>query len=84
LNRHLTDRVRCTVRYPNTDVRISSALGEVSVTVEHLTSQDTQIRDELLARLSPAGHDHINFYGRYDFTNPTRPPHGQLRPLRAS
>jgi len=27
-------------------------------------------------------HDHINLYGRYDFTNPTRPPHGQLRPLR--
>ncbi|MDH3730768.1 MAG: Tn3 family transposase [Acidimicrobiia bacterium] len=50
--------------------------------IAHLASGGAHVRDEHLARLSPAGHDHINFYGRYDFTNPTRPPHGQLRPLR--
>ena len=32
--------------------------------------------------LSPTVHQHINLYGRYDFTNPTTPPPGQLRPLR--
>lgn len=31
--------------------------------------------DVVPARTS-AGHDHINFYGRYDFTNPTEPPDG--------
>ena len=50
--------------------------------VEHLASGGAHVRDEHLARLSPAGHDHINLYGRYDFTNPTRLPHGRLRPLR--
>ena len=38
--------------------------------------------DHHLTHLSPATHKHINLYGRYDFTNPTPPPHGQLRPLR--
>lgn len=33
-------------------------------------------------RLSPTVYEHINLYGRYDFTNPTTPPTGQLRPLR--
>ena len=32
--------------------------------------------------LSPINPEHINLYGRYDFTNPTIPPPGQLRPLR--
>ena len=31
-----------------------------------------------LARLSPAIYQHINFYGKYDFTTPTPPPQGQL------
>ena len=35
-----------------------------------------------LHTLSPAIHEHINLYGKYDFTNPTPPPPGQLRPLR--
>lgn len=50
----------------------------------HLTGQGQRIHDEQLARLSPAGHEHINFYGRYDFTHPTQPPQGRLRPLRTS
>ena len=32
--------------------------------------------------LPPAVYQHINLYSRYDFTNPTTPSPGQLRPLR--
>jgi len=52
--------------------------------IDHLTGQGQRIHDERLARLSPAGHEHINFYGRYDFIHPTQPPQGRLRPLRTS
>ncbi len=50
--------------------------------IQYLTQTGTEIPDQHLAHLSPAIHKHINFYGRYDFTNPTPPPPGQLRPLR--
>ena len=50
--------------------------------VQHLTETGTDIADHQLAHLSPAIHEHINFYGKYDFTNPTPPPADQLRPLR--
>ncbi|MDQ2728458.1 MAG: Tn3 family transposase, partial [Actinomycetota bacterium] len=36
------------------------------------------VRDEDVARLSPLGHDHVNFHGHYSFT----PPPATLRPLR--
>jgi hypothetical protein len=42
----------------------------------------TDIDQQHIARLSPAGHNHINFYGRYDFTNPDPPPTRTYRPLR--
>ena len=50
--------------------------------IQYLTQTGTEIPDQHLAHLSPAIHKHINFYGRYDFTNPTPPPPGQLRLLR--
>lgn len=50
--------------------------------IEHLRSRG-QITDEHhIAHLSPANHEHINFHGRYDFSNPTAPPDGSLRKLR--
>ena len=48
----------------------------------HLQQNGTPLEDRHIARLSPAGHAHINFYGRYDFTNPQPPPNGTHRPLR--
>ena len=53
-----------------------------SAAVQHIQETGTPIKDRHLARLSPAIHQHINFYGKYDFTTPTPPPQGQLRPLR--
>ena len=50
--------------------------------IQHLTETGTKIARHHLAHLSPAIHEHINLYGKYDFTNPTPPPPGQLRPLR--
>ncbi len=50
--------------------------------LQHLKTTGTHPPDHHLTHLSPATHKHINLYGRYDFTNPTPPPHGQLRPLR--
>jgi hypothetical protein len=35
-----------------------------------------------IARLSPFGHEHINFLGRYDFLLDEQVRNGQLRPLR--
>ena len=37
--------------------------------------------DRHLSRLSPGGHRHINFHGKYDFTNPKPLLNGNLRPL---
>ena len=40
------------------------------------------IDGDLIARVSPTGHKHVNFLGRYEFSKPTGPPDGTLRPLR--
>ena len=48
---------------------------------QHLTETGTKIARHHLAHLSPAIHEHVNLYGKYDFTNPTPPPPDQLRPL---
>ena len=50
--------------------------------IQHLNETGTETPDHHLAHLSPAIHEHMNFYGKYDFTNPKPPPPGQLRPLR--
>ena len=54
----------------------------IEAATQHLTATGTPIPTQHLTHLSPAIHQHINLYGRYDFTNPTPPPPGQLRPLR--
>ena len=49
--------------------------------VTHL-QQQTPIDERLLARLSPTGQQHINFLGRYEFSQPANPFTGKHRPLR--
>ena len=50
--------------------------------IDQMQRTGTHIDDRHITRLSPASHNHINFYGRYDFTNPKPPPTGTHRPLR--
>ncbi len=45
-------------------------------------AQGEAISEGLISRLSPTGHQHVNFLGRYEFSTPTVPTDGSLRPLR--
>ncbi|MGW2182686.1 Tn3 family transposase [Streptomyces sp. NPDC001732] len=47
--------------------------------VKQLAADGFPVTDELLARLSPLQYDHINFLGRYAFTQPAAPGLRQLR-----
>ena len=49
--------------------------------VNHLRAGGTVVRPEDMARLSPLGHDHINFLGRYLFALVEVVMHGGMRPL---
>lgn len=49
--------------------------------IDHLRSNGNHLDDDTTRRLSPTTHEHINVYGRYDFTGPTAPTPGKLRPL---
>ena len=46
-----------------------------------LRKEGMQVGDDDVKRLSPLGHEHINFLGRYQFNMPEL-PHNQLRALR--
>ncbi len=46
------------------------------------SANDQPDGEDLVARLSPTGHRHVNFLGRYEFSTPTAPTDGSLRPLR--
>jgi TnpA family transposase len=51
--------------------------------VAHVQSaHDGPIHEDLVARLSPTSHQHINFLGRYEFSTLSVPTDGKLRPLR--
>ena len=50
--------------------------------LKQLRKEGFTARDEVVARLSPLGHEHINLLGRYSFTLPDRVARGELRPLR--
>ncbi len=54
----------------------------ITAAIDHLTANGHHISDQHLRRLSPASHEHVNVYGRYDFHNIDPPAEGQLRPLR--
>jgi hypothetical protein len=45
-------------------------------------TENFDVRDEDVARLSPLGFDHINMLGRYAFILPDQIARGELRPLR--
>ena len=49
--------------------------------LDELRKDGIPVADEDVKRLSPLGHKHINFLGRYQFSMPELPPN-QLRPLR--
>ncbi|MEE1745662.1 Tn3 family transposase [Streptomyces sp. JV184] len=48
--------------------------------VKQLRADGFDVRDEVVARLSPFVRHHINMFGRYSFQLPDLP--GGLRPLR--
>ena len=48
-----------------------------------LRKEGIQVADEDVNRLSPIGHEQINFLGRHQFSMPELPPN-QLRPLRGA
>ncbi len=49
--------------------------------LEHLRSQGIEPRTEDIERLSPLGHENINFLGRYSFALAESIRRGELRPL---
>ncbi len=60
---------------------VSNSVSPRVIYTEVAVEQLAPVPDDIISRLSPATHDHINFHGRYDFTNLTPPDPGQLRPL---
>ncbi|QKV90464.1 Tn3 family transposase [Streptomyces sp. NA02950] len=50
----------------------------IDAAVKQLAAGGFPVTDELLARLSPLQYDHINFLGRYAFTQPSAPGLRQL------
>ena len=52
----------------------------IDAALSELRREGLQVADDV-KRLSPLGHEHINFLGRYQFSMPELPPN-QLRPLR--
>jgi Tn3 transposase DDE domain len=44
--------------------RTTTYLGD---TIDALRAHGIEVRDEIAAHLTPAQHDHINFYGTYSF-----------------
>ncbi len=49
--------------------------------LKHLRTDGAMVNPEDVARLSPLGHDHINFLGRYSFALAETVERGELRPL---
>jgi TnpA family transposase len=49
--------------------------------LHELRKEGMRVSDDDVKRLSPLGHEHINFHGRYQLKTPELPP-TQLRPLR--
>ena len=49
--------------------------------LNELRKEGIQVGDDDVKLLSPLGHEHINFLGRFQFSIPELPPN-QLHPLR--
>ncbi|MDP9381326.1 MAG: Tn3 family transposase, partial [Chloroflexota bacterium] len=54
----------------------------ISAVLDRLRADGEAIPEELVARLSPLGHEHINMLGRYTFALAEPLARGALRPLR--
>lgn len=51
-------------------------------TIDNLRSNGMEVSDEIAAHLTPAQHDHINFYGTYSFDMDAERRREGHRPLR--
>jgi hypothetical protein len=54
----------------------------IGAVLDRLRADGEEIPEELVARLSPLGHEHINMLGRYTFALAEPLARGALRPLR--
>ena len=54
----------------------------IGAAIEQIQAEGLPVDPRDIARLSPLGHRHINFLGRYAFVLPEPIAKGQLRPLR--
>ena len=53
----------------------------MNAALNHLRNEGIEVRPEDAARLSPLGHENINFLGRYSFTLAEPVARGGMRPL---
>ncbi|MDP2734761.1 MAG: Tn3 family transposase, partial [bacterium] len=53
----------------------------MNAALNHLRNEGVEVRPEDVARLSPLGHENINFLGRYSFTLAEPVAKGEMRPL---
>jgi hypothetical protein len=65
----------------DTTVRTSNK-GYIDQALTQLYIEGYPTADSDIARLSPLGHEHINFLGRYHFVLPEAIQRGEYRPLR--
>lgn len=56
----------------------------MEASLKHLRSAGAVVNPDDVARLSPLGHEHINFLGRYSFVMDEPVLRGELRPLTPS
>jgi TnpA family transposase len=54
----------------------------IEAALNQLRADGFEVRDDVVARLSPLLHEHINMLGRYSFSVPDAVAKGELRPLR--
>ncbi len=82
--RHLDDQVDqalCLTLVTNATVLWTTTyLGDA---LDALRADGYHVADETAAHLTPAQHDHINFYGTYSFDVETAPQREGRRPLRS-
>jgi len=56
----------------------------IDAALAHLRRQDVETKPEDVARLSPLGHENINFLGRYSFALSESVARGELRQFHNS
>jgi hypothetical protein len=61
---------------------VLSNTGYIEVALNDLKSSGSRVDPLDVARLSPLLHEHVDMFGKYDFTLPEGSADGQFRPLR--